>query len=69
MELIAVIDESSCYMDEEGKSKEIYIASIPQMPGLVESGETKEEAFYQLMISLKVKILFDSGLQFKLKEV
>lgn len=43
--------------DQEG-----YIAFIEQMPGLIETGKTKEEAFNELMISLRVKIIYDSGI-------
>ncbi len=40
-----------------------WMASIPAMPGLAESGATKEEAFRELMISLAVKIAYDNGIE------
>lgn len=43
--------------------EDTYLAFIDQMPGLVESGKTEKEAFEELMISLKVKIAHDSGIE------
>lgn len=40
-----------------------WIAWIDEMPGMVESGFTEQSAFDQLMISLRVKIIYDSNLK------
>lgn len=37
---------------------------IPAMIGMGESGKTKKEAFEELMISLKVKIMYDNQITF-----
>lgn len=42
-----------------------YYAKIPDMTGMGESGNTKLEAFEELMISLKVKIAFDNNINLK----
>lgn len=47
------------YGGEEWKG---WYASIPQMKGVGESGVTQQEAFDELMISLRTKIIFDSNL-------
>jgi predicted RNase H-like HicB family nuclease len=40
-----------------------WFATIPSMKGLAESASTKEDAFRELMISLAVKIAYDSKLE------
>lgn len=45
--------------EEEWQS---WLTSIESMPGMVENGKTKEEAFTQLMKSLMVKIMYDNGI-------
>lgn len=39
-----------------------YLAFIEGMPGMVTESTSAKEAFDELMLSLKVKILYDSGL-------
>ncbi len=40
-----------------------WMAWIDAIPGMVVSGETKEQAFEELMISLKVKWAYDNNIQ------
>ncbi len=49
--------------DVEGTQIEGWMASIPAMPGLAESGATKEDAFRELMISLAVKIAYENNIE------
>lgn len=42
-----------------------WIAAIDDMPGLVESGESKQDAFNELMKSLRIKLAFDNGLKYE----
>ncbi len=57
--IIVKIDK--CYDIAHGNH---YYAHIPSMAGLGETGTTDEEAFDELMKSLRVKIIYDSELIF-----
>lgn len=39
-----------------------WIACIDDMPGMVVSGTTREDAFNELMVSLRVKFAFDNNI-------
>lgn len=41
------------------------VAWIKEMPGMVDTGKTKLEAFEQLMISLKVKLAYDNNIDIR----
>lgn len=57
-----IIEPQTIAEDTEG-----YIAyfSDPNFKGLVETGLTKQEAFNELMVSLRVKLAYDNGLKYE----
>lgn len=59
--IIAVDIQGPVIIEEE---QDGYIAVIEGIPGMLATGKTQEEAFCELMTSLIVKIMYDSGLKF-----
>lgn len=55
-----IVDFDGPYKTGEGVSE--WVCILPQMPGMVESGKTKLEAFENMMVSLKVKLAYDNNI-------
>ncbi len=58
--IIVKIENYGC----ANSSMDQYYAHMPQFKGLGESGGSAKEAFDELMISLRVKIMYENGLEF-----